>query len=312
MDQEIRSADARSEGGALVERMGDYFRGSFSAMASPCEVLIDADDPEEAAASVCIAEQEARRIEAKFSRYLPDNIVHRINHSGGAPVQVDEETALLLDYAATCHEVSDGKFDITSGVLRQLWRFDGGIRVPSRAAVRDLLRLVGWHRVAWERSPGGEATLTMPPGMEIDLGGLGKEYAVDRASKLMAERTLTAFLVNFGGDLFAGGPRRGKRPWVVGIDDPERTGESAVYRVELDRGGLATTGDARRFVRWKGRRLSHILNPKTGWPVEDAPRSVTVLAPTCLEAGTLSTLAYLEGPGARAFLEGEGVEFRVL
>lgn len=126
-----------------------------------------------------------------------------------------------------------------------------------------------------------------------------------------SSRIKSAFLVNFGGDLFASGPRRDGRPWAVGIDDPERSGQSLLYRVELFRGGLATSGDARRFILWRGKRLGHILNPKTGWPVADAPRSVTVLAPSCLEAGTLSTLAYLQGRGAEGYLRDQGVEFRV-
>jgi thiamine biosynthesis lipoprotein len=82
--------------------------------------------------------------------------------------------------------------------------------------------------------------------------------------------------------------------------------------VDLERGGLATSGDARRYVMWQGRRLGHILDPRTGWPVEGAPRSVTVLAPTCLEAGTLATLAILQGAGARAFLESERVQFELV
>jgi thiamine biosynthesis lipoprotein len=152
----------------------------------------------------------------------------------------------------------------------------------------------------------------MPAGMEIDLGGIGKEYAVDRAAALIAAHTASAFLVNFGGDLFASAPRRGGREWGIGVDDPERTGEAALYRIDFARGGLATSGDARRFVRWNGKRLGHILDPRTGWPVEDAPRSITVIAPTCVEAGTLSTLAYLRGPGAKAFLEEQGVTFKIL
>ncbi|HVP37930.1 MAG TPA: FAD:protein FMN transferase, partial [Candidatus Saccharimonadales bacterium] len=268
---------------------------------------LDTDDRAEAEALAEAAAAEARRVEAKFSRYRAGNLVHAINHAGGAPVEVDAETAQLLDYAATCHEVSEGLFDVTSGVLRRVWKFDGGSRVPTAAAVREVLRHVGWHRVSWQNP-----TLRMPAGMEIDLGGIGKEYAVDRASQLLAARTGNSCLVNFGGDLFASGLRRGGRPWGVGVDDPERTGEAVLYRIDLFRGGLATSGDARRFVRWRGRRLGHILNPKTGWPVEGAPRSVTVLAPTCLEAGTLATLACLRGPGAREFLEQQGTEFRIL
>jgi thiamine biosynthesis lipoprotein len=290
-----------------LDRAEDYFVGRFEAMGGPCTVLVDGDDRDAAAALVEIAAREALRIERKFSRYRTDNPVHAINHAGGRPVEVDPETAQLLSYAATCWEISGGLFDITSGVLRRVWKFDGGHRVPSQKAIEECLRHVGWGRVTW-RSP----TLTMPAGMEIDLGGIGKEYAVDRAAGLLLSRTRAPFVVNFGGDLYAAGPRRDGRPWGVGIDDPDRTGKAALYRLEVARAGLATSGDARRYVQWRGKRLGHILNPKTGWPVADAPRSVTVVAPTCLEAGTISTLAYLQGPGARAFLEEQKVQFWLL
>ncbi len=290
-----------------LARIEDYFLGRFTAMAGPCEVLVDTDDSARAGAALRIAEAEARRVERKFSRYLPDNVIHRINHSRGRPVTVDDETAHLIGYAAACYEMSDGMFDITSGVLRRVWKFDGSHRVPAETAVQDVLQHVGWHRVTWERP-----MLTMPAGMEIDLGGVGKEYAVDRAAALIAAQTGEAFLVNLGGDLYASGWRRGGRPWGVGVDDPERPGEAALYRIDLPSGGLATSGDARRFVLWRGKRLGHILNPRTGWPIEGAPRSVTVLAHTCVEAGTLSTLAYLQGPRARQFLQEQGVQFRIV
>jgi len=289
-----------------LERGEDFWVGRFAAMGGPCEVLLDLDDRDEALALVACAQDEALRIEHKFSRYRADNIIDRINRAGGEPVEVDAETARLLDYAALCHEMSAGRFDITSGVLRRVWTFDGGARVPDEAALRDVLALVGWERVTW-RTP----VLTMPPGMEIDLGGIGKEYAVDSAAALLARRTSSALVVNFGGDLYATGPRRGGRPWAIGVDDPERTGQGVLDRVDLTRGGLATSGDARRFVTWQGRRLGHILDPRTGWPIEGAPRAVTVIASTCLEAGTLSTLASLQGPGAAEFLRDSGVEFRI-
>ena len=300
-------AGASRTGGPAVRRVDDYFVARFTAMASPCELLVDTDDRVQAAALARLVEREALRIEHKFSRYRTDGVVHAINHAGGAPLTLDDESAGLLDYAALCHDMSGGLFDITSGVLRRAWTFDGGERVPEPALLAGLLEHVGWHRLRWERP-----VLTLPAGMEVDLGGIGKEYAVDRAAVLVAARTRKSFLVNFGGDLFASGPRRDERPWAVGVDDPGRTGEAVLYRVDLTRGGLATSGDARRFVMWQGRRLGHILDPRTGWPVQGAPRSITVLAPTCVEAGTLSTLAYLRGPGARAFLEEEGVEFRIL
>lgn len=294
-------------GAPSLRRVDDYFVARFRAMASRCEFLIDTNDRAQAASLARLVEHEALRIEHKFSRYRPDGVVHAINRAGGAPVTLDDESAGLLDYAALCHEMSGGMFDVTSGVLRRAWTFDGGDRVPEPGVLAPILALVGWHRLRWERP-----VLTMPAGMELDLGGLGKEYAVDRAAALVADRTRKSFLVNFGGDLFASGPRRGERPWAIGVDDPEHTGEAWLYRVDLTSGGLATSGDARRYVTWQGRRLGHILDPRSGWPVEGAPRSITVLAPTCVEAGTLSTLAYLRGPGARAFLEEQAVEFRIL
>jgi thiamine biosynthesis lipoprotein len=287
---------------ASVVREGETFTGRFTAMASPCEVLVDTADAAEARAAAEAARAEAARIEEKFSRYRADSVVGRIHRAEGAPVAVDEETAQLLDYAAQLHQLSGGRFDITSGALRRAWTFDGSDRVPAPAVVAEALRHVGWSRVGWR-----ERVLTLPAGMEIDLGGIGKEYAVDRAAVLVAGKTRAAFLVNFGGDLYASGARTGGRPWAVGVEDPDQVEGTPLLKLEITRAAVATSGDARRFVRHQGRRLGHVLDPVTGWPVADAPRSVTVLATTCLEAGTLATLAMLQGAGARAFLEAEGV-----
>jgi thiamine biosynthesis lipoprotein len=160
--------------------------------------------------------------------------------------------------------------------------------------------------VKWENH-----AITLPSGMEIDFGGIGKEYAVDRAAALVARRTRSPFLLNFGGDLYASAARRGGKLWSIGIDDPDREG-AVLYRLEVAAGGVATSGDAHRFVRWRGKRLGHILNPKTGWPIENAPRSITVAALTCTEAGTLSTLAYMQGPGAREYLEANATSFWIV
>ncbi len=287
-----------------------YWIARFRAMASPCEILIDTDDEPLAQRLGALAHAEALRIERKFSRYRDDNIIHRINHAHGASVEVDDETAALLDYADTCWRLSEGLFDVTSGVLRRVWRFDGGDRVPEEAAVAALLPLVGWGRVRWAKP-----VLTLPPGMEIDLGGLGKEYAVDRCARLLGAETMASLLVNFGGDLVASGPQRDGHGWVVGVENPESvTDVSAAARdarlaFELTRAGIATSGDARRFVLRHGRRYGHILDPRTGWPVEGAPRSVTVVANTCTEAGIVATLAMLRGAGAEQFLESQGVRF---
>ena len=104
----------------ILQKQHDYFTGQFTAMAGPCEVLVDTVNETLAGSLVHIAQKEAQRIEHKFSRYRNDNIIHQINHSLGEPVSVDEETANLLDYAQQCYVISDGLFDITSGVLRKI------------------------------------------------------------------------------------------------------------------------------------------------------------------------------------------------
>jgi thiamine biosynthesis lipoprotein len=280
----------------------DHWLARFYAMASPCEVILDVDDRQRAERLAELAAAEARRIERKYSRYRHDNIVHTINTSGGSAVTVDEETAGLLTFAERCHALSGGLFDITTGILRRVWRFDGSDRVPSRRQVKALLPLVGWSRVQW-RPP----VLLLPAGMEIDLGGIGKEYAVDSTAELLGQQTDRGVLVNFGGDIRALRPPR-SGVWSVGIEDPARE-RGAWRQITLARGAVATSGDARRYLLRRGVRYSHVLNPRTGWPVRQAPRSVTVLADSSVEAGLLATLALLQGGRAESFLREQGVTF---
>ena len=279
---------------------GGDFIASFLAMATPCEMRIETEDAALARRVAQIVEGEARRIEHKFSRYRADSVIGKINASHGAAVAVDSETGHLLDFAARCFALSDGLFDITSGVLRRVWRFDGSDKVPQQAQVAPLRKLIGWKKVSW-RAP----NLTLPQGMEIDFGGLAKEYAVDRA--LIAARAVSSapVLVNFGGDLAVSGCRAGGQRWNIAIAAVES--DSAMSGLlELGGGALATSGDAQRYLLKDGVRYGHILDPRTGWPVRDTPRSVTVAAPSCVEAGMTATLAMLQGKGAEGFLKRQG------
>jgi FAD:protein FMN transferase len=286
---------------SLTRRDG-YWLGEFRAMASPCQVLSRADRPT-ARDRVRAAAGEAWRIEAKYSRYRAGSIVDRINSANGMPVEVDEETADLLDFAADLHRLSGGRFDITSGVLREVWTFDGGDRVPAAEDVARVLRRVGWDKVAWERP-----WLTLARGMQVDLGGIGKEYAVDRAARLAGDLSPAPCLVNFGGDLTAVSATAAA-PWRVGIESIGPDSTTPRKRVALARGGLATSGDARRFLLKDGVRYGHLLDPRTGWPVAGAPRAVTVAADTCTQAGMLSTFAMLMGSAAEAFLEQQAARY---
>jgi thiamine biosynthesis lipoprotein len=146
----------------------------------------------------------------------------------------------------------------------------------------------------------------MPAGMELDFGGIGKEYAVDRVVTLIEQIEKAPVLVNFGGDLRTAGAPPSSGAWQVGIESLAATGKASNL-IKLSTGALATSGDTRRFIEIDGQRYGHIIDARTGWPAPDSPRSITVAADTCSQAGTFTTLAMLQGERAEEFLKGEGV-----
>ncbi|NOX91040.1 MAG: FAD:protein FMN transferase [Gammaproteobacteria bacterium] len=278
-------------------------------MASNCEVLIDTEDKNLAQEITRLAAAEVCRIEQKYSRYRDNNILHRINQ--GAITRVDEETARLLDYAQQLYQLSEGQFDVTSGVLRRAWHFDGSDNIPSAARIKALLPLVGWEKVQWYNPQ-----IQLEKGMEIDFGGIGKEYAADRAALMIStfvagqsdtHACSTPVLINLGGDLAVTGPRKNGNGWQVGVNSGASTMSPQAADFSLKQGGVATSGDANRYLEKEGMRYSHVLDPRTGWPVKNAPASVTVVAASCTDAGMLSTMALLYGPQAEDFLREQDV-----
>ncbi|MBR7890107.1 FAD:protein FMN transferase [Marinomonas sp. A79] len=279
------------------------YRIQFECMASDCSMLVESHRVDlviEAAKKAII---EAWRIENTFSRYQSDNTFAVIHSQPNVRQTLNQETAQLMLFAHHAHQVSGGLFDITSGILRQAWRFNGSDKVPSQEQIQALLVYVGWEKLGW--SPQHPDQLCLPQGMELDFGGIGKEYAVDKMLKLFLSifgDVPVAVLINGGGDIACSGPRLNGQGWRVGIESlaADHTSDQVI---SLSSGALATSGDSRRFLLKSGVRYSHVLNPLTGWPVENAPRSVTVAAPNCVNAGILATLSLLQGNHADAFLK---------
>lgn len=293
-----------NSGYELIHEDG-YWRGKFKAMASPCELLIETDDKKLALSLTKLAYDEALRIEHKFSRYRENNIIHKINNSNGQAITVDEETALLLDYANQCFQISEGLFDITSGVLREIWKFDGSDNVPKDKDVKRILPHIGWQKVKWNNP-----IITLQADMEVDLGGIGKEYAVDRTAMLIRAQTDISVLINFGGDLFATNPKTDGSGWIIGIEKSHLTKPvNDAVDFHLKNGGIATSGDLYRFLQKDGVRYSHILNPITGWPVTNAPHTITVVSESCIEAGILATVAMLHGKKSNKFLKDQEIKY---
>lgn len=268
--------------------MLSLYRFPFAAMGSRCEVRLYAADEAQAGACAQAAIADVRRLDAKYSGYRSESYASEINRVGatGGAIDVDAETATLIDYAATCFEQSEGLFDVTSGVLRAAWR-SGCERLPQPALLEALLARVGWDKLRWQRP----RLAFSIPGMELDFGGVVKEYAADRAEVICAEAGFAHGLVDLGGDIRIVGPHPDGAPWIVGIQHP-RVPDAVMARLDLFHGAVATSGDYERFIEIDGQRYCHIVSPRTGMPVEGLA-GVSVVADECVVAGSAATIAML-------------------
>lgn len=279
-----------------------YYQRAFKAMGTPCEIQFYADTPSQAQKVTGGVIGELERLEARYSRYRNDSLLSHINQvaAQGGSIQVDDETASLLTYAATCHAQSDGLFDITSGLLRQAWRFDQN-HLPDAKMIESLQARIGWQHCCWE--PPVLAFLI--PGMELDFGGIVKEYAADRLATLCWQMHIRHGLINLGGDIKIIGPQPDDSPWQIGIRDP-RTAGQVLQTIALQQGALASSGDYERCIMLAGVRYGHVLNPKTGWPVRHLV-AVSVVADFCVLAGSAATIAMLKELQGKPWLQALGL-----
>ena len=278
-------------------------RFPFRAMGSACEVVLASSSDKDAQRLAQMAISEVIRIERKYSRYTADSVVSHVNQQAGvAPVACDDETWALLQYAAKLHEQSGGMFDITSGVLRQAWNFQLAV-LPVQEKVTAVLAKVGWHKVLLQN----QSVFLPDIGMEIDLGGFGKEYAADRAAQVLQAQGVKSGHVNLAGDMRFLGPKPTGEPWMIGIQDPRHSSQ-VIATLPMMQGGLATSGDYERYFELGGQRYCHVINPLTGWPVTYW-RSVSVTAPATVVAGCTSTMAMLMEERGLAFLQATGFDF---
>ena len=271
----------------------------FRAMGGPCRLRFACADEALAGQVIAAAETEVRRLEQKYSRYLPDSLTSTINRAAGAQqaVPIDGETAGLLGFADTLWQQSGGLFDLTAGILRRAWDFKSG-HLPAQSAIDQFTAV---DRLA-AGAVGCSPLIRLPAaGMEIDFGGCVKEYACDSVAAVLARHGVERGLVDLAGDMAGVGLGCAAEPWPVGIRDPRRPG-AAIATFSLAGGSLASSGDYERCMVVDGRRYGHILNPLTGWPVQGLA-AVSIAAPQCLVAGGSATIAMLKPePEALAWL----------
>jgi len=231
-----------------------------------------------------------KKVDALMSTYKEDSEISILNREGKA--QVSEETLEVIEDAIKFSNLTDGAFDITCRPLINLWKkAKKEEKVPTEEEIEEAISLVGYQRIILEANQ----IRLEKEGMQIDLGGIAKGYAVDKAIEALKKNGIKRALVNAGGDLYALGTDRQGEKWQIGVQDP-REEDKIIDIIKVKDKAVATSGDYRRYFTLEGKRFSHIVNPKTGLTVQDVPMSVTIIGPDATTTDALSTGVFVLGP----------------
>lgn len=275
--------------------VSQVIEGQRTCMGTLCDVKVYFHDEARARQAIDAALDELVRLEGLMTTWRDSSEVSRINANAGlAAVPVSSETFEVIKQSLWVSRLTEGAFDITVGAFKGLWKFDedndGSLPLPAEVEAR--LALVGYQDVVLDEA--ARTVMLRRPGMRITLGGVAKGYAVDGAVAALRKAGIENFIVQAGGDLYAGG-RRGSRPWRVGIQDPRGPHGQIIFRIDLENQAFNTSGDYERFVLQDGKRYHHILDARTGFPSTDI-RSVTILAASAFMADLLDTALLILGP----------------
>jgi FAD:protein FMN transferase len=270
----------------------NLFKYHQVSMGTVVEITLVGEDEEAANKATLQSFQEIKRIEHLMSPWIDSSDVTRINQSAGKEwVKVSQETLRVIKKAREISELSEGGFDITVGPLTQLWRVARKKGIPPSAdELKKKLDLVNFRNVMIDQE---EKVFLKKRGMSIDLGGIAKGYAVDRAFEVLRTLGYKNLIVNAGGDLRVGGSKL-DQPWSIGIQDP-RSSEKIMATVTISDSAIATSGDYEKFFIYQGKRYHHIFNPKDGLP-SDGCQSVTIICKEGMVADALATAVFVLGP----------------
>jgi FAD:protein FMN transferase len=268
----------------------DWMERTEAIMGTRCYVQLWADDPDKGNAAIDAVMAELRRIDDLMSHYKPESQLSQINQYGNErAVQVDKELFDLIKLSTHFSEITEGAFDITYASVGYLYNYPQHIH-PTEAQIRAALPAVNWRNLILD-----EAHHTVRfghPGMRIDLGGIGKGYAVDRGIDILKARGVQRALVTAGGDSRIIGDRMG-RPWLVAIRHPDNPSK-VVTRIPLSDAAVSTSGDYERYFDEDGVRYHHIIDPHTGHSASKV-RSATVIGPTATQTDGMSKTAFVLG-----------------
>ncbi len=276
---------------------------TFQAMGSPCEILIDSKDELLANLIITKAVQEVIRLENKYSYYKENSFITKLNNT--KKECIDKEIYDLLEVSNQAYKLSNKLFDITSGVLKSIWNFNSkNFIFPNKEQITSSLKNIGWNKVIYNHNE-----VILPPNFSIDLGGIVKEYAVDKVLEVLNQKYRTPILINLGGDLGVSNTKP-KNPWQIGLENPNN--KNCPINIALIQGKIATSGDTHKFFIKNNKKYCHIINPLTGYPVKNPPKSVTVIYDNCLLAGILTTISILYEQDAEKFLKAQNVKYHII
>jgi FAD:protein FMN transferase len=278
---------------AVVNEEAGLSTLTFHAMGTRCRVLLV--EPNRAAANEYLDQvlTWVADFEARYSRFLNDSLIGSINSAAGKMwVEVDEETDRLFNLCNDLFFLTRGAFDPTALPLIRLWNWKANPPVvPADEAIQAARELTGWNKIQRRRG----AIFLPQTGMCLDLGGIGKEYAVDMVVALAAQFGVEHVLVDFGQDIRVQGHPPGRPAWHVGLENPKNPG-ACWGSVAVANHAVASSGDYLRHFIHQGQRYGHIIDPRSGYPVRNGCLAVNVVAVTCTIAGILSTTAFILGP----------------
>jgi thiamine biosynthesis lipoprotein len=283
---------------AAFRRRAVLVRRSMPIMGTIAEVQVAHWDERGGEDAIDAALAELQWVERTMSRFRPESDIGRANRNAWRDgVRITAETALVIEAALRWSSVSEGGFDPALGSASELWDVTNRREPPAESAVRRLASRGFWRKVDVSRAGGVPMVRFEDRDLHLDLGGIAKGYAIDRAILALRSRGVEHAIVTVGGDLYALGTAPGGGPWKVGIRDPRDASGLAGSLNVVDR-AVTTSGDYERFFEWRGARYHHLIDPATAAPRRSEVHSVTVIGGDCMNADAAATAVFGQGHDA--------------
>lgn len=277
-----------------VDAKAALYKETLKLMGNRFEISVVTPNKTRAKECIHAAVEEIRRIEKLLTTFNEASQTNLVNRNAGIrPVKVDKEVFDLVKRSKKISELTQGAFDITYGSIdKRFWNFDQTMTcLPDRQTAKNLVRLINYKNVVLDQN--NLTVFLKEKGMRIGFGGIGKGYAAEKAKLLLKEMGIENGIVNAAGDLTAWGHQPGGKPWTIGIADPNITRHAFSY-LELTNTSIATSGNYEKFVMINGKKYSHTIDPKSGFPVTGI-KSVTIISPNAEIADAMATPVMIMG-----------------